>query len=237
MWWWLFLPMGTGTSAAALTAVFATRHPSRSITLAFFMAVLATLVLLRQLPSMARSAHMAGRLGRARALYRWVARLTVRRDAVMRARLCLAAIAIERGEAAEATRLLAAVREDATGSPAALAVWQNNRAYLALRQGAGTPEVLEGARASWQTFPHVEGFAHTYALACLHAGQVDVALAVLEAMAPALDDVSLRAQRAWDLGRAWMALGQPGYAARYQAEAMTLWSQGEAPPWYAARGA
>ncbi|MBK9072989.1 MAG: hypothetical protein IPL79_18610 [Myxococcales bacterium] len=234
MGWWLFFPTATGASAAAVTAMFATRHPSRSITLAFLMAMLATLVLLRQLPSMARTAHEAGRLVRATGLYRWVARLTVRRDAAMRAQLCLAAVAMERGDLALAKRQLEACRAAASTSPAAQAVWQNNLAYLALRQGDGTPETLDGARASWQRFPHVDGFAHTYALACLQAGQVDTAIAVLEAMAPGNADTSLRAQRAWDLGRAWMAAGQPGYAARYQAEAMTLWAGGDAVPWYAA---
>ncbi len=228
------LPMATGASAAALTAMFATRHPSRSITLAFLMASLVTLVLLRQLPSMARTAHAAGRLLRATARYRWVARLAVRREAAMRTQLCLAAVAIERGDLALAMRLLEACRVGASATPAGQAVWQNNRAYLSLRQGASTPEALEEARASWQQFPHVEGFAHTYALACLGAGEVDTAIAVLEGMAVASDDTSLRAQRAWDLGRAWMAAGQPGYAARYQAEAMTLWGQGDAVPWYAA---
>lgn len=234
MWWWLIFPGATGASAAAVTAMFATRHPSRSITLAFLMAMVATLVLLRQLPSMARTAHGAGRLLRATALYRWVARLTVRREAAMRARLCLAAVAIERGDVALAQRQLEACRADASSSPAAQAVWQNNRAYLALRQGDGAPETLDGARASWQRFPHVDGFAHTYALACLQGGQVDTAIAVLEALAPGSDNTALRAQRAWDLGRAWLAAGQPGYAARYQAEAMMLWAQGDAVPWYAA---
>lgn len=203
------------------------------MTLAFLLAWLVTLVMLRQVASMARSAFMGGKLLRAKALYRWAERLAMRADAKHRVRQCQIAIAIELGDLAWATQAIAATSEDVGATKAMSAVWSNNRAYLGLRRGDASPSLEAGARQAWQQFPHVDGFAHTYALACLQSGKLEESLAVLEALAPNEAEIALRAQRLWDLGRVWFAKGQATYASHYQAEARAMWSQTDGVPWYA----
>lgn len=186
---------------------------------------------------MPRAAHrrfIDGRLGAARWRFGVLGALALTRRGARRARLSAVACDLAAGRYQVAAEALAAMPGEQFEVDER-AVWLGNRAYAALRGGAGTPpaQALAWADAAVALRPDVAALAHTRAMALRAAGHDRAAIAALEQLWTHADVTPLlEAERCVELAALWAARGEREYAADYRDRAATaLAGLAVAPPW------